>query len=145
MAKLINQERAELLLYIASKVYGVNPLNKKNERPNVWCRTAISVVLRKEGNTLESIGQFLNKDHTTILYGVKKHQDNLTYDKEYKVFFKSFEKAYKNPEYSSPHIFKNIKNRIAEIISTLKELGYDEQSINDFFVECAEENKLKIA
>lgn len=145
MSKLINQERAELLLYIASKVYGVNALKKISQRHNVWCRTAVSVVLRIEGNTFEAIGQFLNKNHATIIHGVKKHQDNLTYDKEYKVFFKSFEKAYKNPEYSSPHIFKNIKNRIAEIISTLKELGYDEQSINDFFVECAEENKLKIA
>lgn len=145
MSKLINQERAELLLYIASKVYGVNALNKISERPNVWCRMSVSVVLRNEGNTFEAIGQFLNKNHATIIHGVKKHLDYIVFDKEYQVFFKSFEKAYKNPEYSSPHIFKNIKNRIAEIISTLKELGYDEQSINDFFVECAEENKLKIA
>lgn len=145
MSRLVNPERAELLLYNASKIYGVNPTKKGNERPSVWCRTAISVILKKEGNTLQAIGEFLYKNHATILHGIAKHKDNLVYDKEYALFFNEFKKTIRNPEASSPYILKNIKSRINEIILTLKALGYDEQKIDDFFNECISESKLKIA
>jgi len=145
MSRLLNPERAELLLYNASKIYGVNPTKKGNERPSVWCRTAISVILKKEGNTLMAIGDFLYKNHATILHGLQKHQDNLVYDKEYALFFNEFKKTIRNPEASSPYILKNIKSRITEIILTLKALGYCEQKIDEFFNECVEESKLKIA
>lgn len=145
MSRLLNPERAELLLYNASKIYGVNPTKKGNERPSVWCRTAISVILKKEGNTLQAIGEFLYKNHATILHGIAKHKDNLVYDQEYALFFNEFKKTIRNPEASSPYILKNIKSRINEIILTLKALGYDEQKIDDFFNECIAESKLKIA
>ena len=145
MSRLLDPARAELLLYNASKVYGVNPTKKGNERPSVWCRTAISVILKKEGNTLKAIGEFLYKNHATILHGLAKHHDNLVYDKEYRMFFKEFEVAIKNPESSSPYILKNLRHRIHEIILTLKALGYDEQKIDEFFIECITESKLKIA
>jgi hypothetical protein len=145
MSRLLDPERAEMLMYNAQKIYGVNPIAKGNERPNVWCRTAISVILKKEGNTLMSIGQFLYKNHATIMHGLAKHHDNLIYDKEYRMFFKEFEVAIKNPESSSPYILKNLKHRITEIILTLKALGYDEKRIDNFFEECIQETKLKIA
>ena len=145
MSRLLDPARAELLLYNASKVYGVNPMAKGNKRLSVWCRTAISVILKKEGNTYMAIGEFLYKNHATIIHGLAKHQDNLIYDKEYRMFFKEFQVAIKNPESSSPYILKNLKYRITEIILTLKALGYDEQRIDTFFTECIAESKLKIA
>ncbi len=145
MSRLLDPARAELLLYNASKVYGVNPTKKGNERPNVWCRTAISVILKKEGNTYMAIGEFLYKNHATIIHGLAKHHDNLLYDREYRMFFREFEATIKNPESSSPYIRNNLRHRISEIILTLKALGYDEQRIDTFFTECIAESKLKIA
>ena len=145
MSKLLNTERSELILYNASQVYGVNPLKTGRQRESVWCRTAISVILKKEGNTLQAIGEFLYKNHATILHGIAKHKDNLVYDKEYALFFNEFKKTIRNPEASSPYILKNIKSRINEIILTLKALGYDEQKIDEFFNDCISESKLKIA
>ncbi len=145
MSRLLNPEKAEIILYNASKIYGVNPMRSSRNRLNVWCRTAISVFLRKEGNSLSAIGDFLYKNHATILHGLNKHKDDLYYDKEYQMFFIEFSMAMKNPEESSDYILKNIKYRITEIILTLKALGYDEQKIDDFFNECVSESKLKIA
>lgn len=145
MSRLLNPERAELLLYNAQKVYGVNPIKKGNERLNVWSRTAISIILKNEGNTLKAIGNFLFKNHTSILHGIKRHEDDLAFDKQYAMFFNDFKKEIENPEASSPYILKNIQYRITEIILTLKALGYDEQRIDEFFIECIAESKLKIA
>jgi len=145
MSRLLNQGRAELILYNASKVYGVNPIQKGNERLNVWCRTAVSVFLKKEGNTFKAIGDFLYKNHATIMHGVKRHPDDLLFDKEYKMLFDEFKKTMRNPEASSPYILKNIKSRITEIVLTLKALGYDETKIDAFFEERIQETKLKIA
>ena len=109
MSRLLNPEKAEIILYNACKVYGVNPMRSNRNRLNVWCRTAISVYLRKEGNSLSAIGDFLYKNHATILHGLNKHKDDLYYDKEYQMFFIEFSMVMKNPEESSDYILKNIK------------------------------------
>jgi len=145
MSRLLNQERAELIVYNASKVYGVNPMQKNNERLNVWCRTAISVILKKEGNTFQAIGDFLYKNHATIHHGINRHPDDLIYDKVYKSFYDEFVMAMRNPETSITYVLKTNRSRIKEVVLTLKALGYDEQGINTFFEECIEETKLKIA
>lgn len=145
MGKLINPQRANLISFNASKVYCVNPMKKGRYKYSVWCRTAIAVVLREEGNSWYAIGEFLYKSHATIIYLVKKHSDHLVFDKEYKAFFDEFQTLMKKPQNSIPYLLKEISFKVAEIILTLKSLDYSNEEIDVFFEECIRETKLKIA
>ena len=62
----------EKLKEIVSKVFDTNINIKTRKRNNVEARMIFSKILREDGNTFESIGNAINKDHSTIVYYVNK-------------------------------------------------------------------------
>lgn len=62
----------EKLKEIVSKVFDTNINIKTRKRNNVEARMIFSKILREDGNTFESIGNAINKDHSTIVYYVNQ-------------------------------------------------------------------------
>ena len=62
----------EKLKEIVSKVFGTDINIKTRKRNNVEARMIFSKILREDGNTFESIGKAINKDHSTIVYYVNQ-------------------------------------------------------------------------
>ena len=62
----------EKLKEIVSKVFDTNINIKTRKRNNVEARMVFSKILREDGNTFESIGNAINKDHSTIVYYVNQ-------------------------------------------------------------------------
>ena len=58
----------EKLKEIVSQVFDTNINIKTRKRNNVEARMIFSKILREDGNTFESIGKAINKDHSTIVY-----------------------------------------------------------------------------
>lgn len=84
-------ERFKQLKKAADEVIGENILSDSRERPVVFGRRMVAYVMRKEGNSLESVGRRLNKDHSTICTLCKGMEDILQYPK----FFKEETEAWK--------------------------------------------------
>jgi len=62
----------EKLKEIVSQVFETNINIKTRKRNNVEARMIFSKILREDGNTFESIGKAINKDHSTIVYYVNQ-------------------------------------------------------------------------
>ena len=62
----------EKLKEIVSKVFDTDINIKTRKRNNVEARMIFSKILREDGNTFESIGKAINKDHSTIVYYVNQ-------------------------------------------------------------------------
>ena len=62
----------EKLKEIVSQVFETNINIKTRKRNNVEARMVFSKILREDGNTFESIGNAINKDHSTIVYYVNQ-------------------------------------------------------------------------
>ena len=62
----------EKLKEIVSQVFDTNINIKTRKRNNVEARMIFSKILREDGNTFESIGKAINKDHSTIVYYVNQ-------------------------------------------------------------------------
>ena len=60
-------------------------LSSKRQRRLVWIRYTLYNYLRTVGSmTLSEIGKVFNRDHATIIHGIKKHTDFVVWnDKEY--------------------------------------------------------------
>jgi len=62
----------EKLKEIVSQVFDTDINIKTRKRNNVEARMIFSKILREDGNTFESIGKAINKDHSTIVYYVNQ-------------------------------------------------------------------------
>ena len=62
----------EKLKEIVSQVFNTDINIKTRKRNNVEARMIFSKILREDGNTFESIGKAINKDHSTIVYYVNQ-------------------------------------------------------------------------
>lgn len=145
----INLKKAEGYFDAAKIVYQVNPMDKSRNRFNVFARCAISVQLRNYGESLLSIGQFLHKDHASILHGLNKHQDRLKYDKEYNYLYDKFLKQIDPssiPEIKEKVVDDHIKAMAAVITNNLITAGFDAIEIMNFWEDNYETelNKLNI-
>lgn len=66
------------LIDCASRNTGLRPSEITGwgrSRDLVWIRWAIAVVAREHGRSLPQIGTCLNRDHTTILHGLRACKD----------------------------------------------------------------------
>ena len=62
----------EKLKEIVSQVFDTDINIKTRKRNNVEARMIFAKILREDGNTFESIGKAINKDHSTIVYYVNQ-------------------------------------------------------------------------
>lgn len=65
------------LIYSACKtVWGVDPKKTERTRPYPYARACFYKIAKQEtDNTLNFIGSFLNKDHATVIHGIKKFEE----------------------------------------------------------------------
>lgn len=143
--KIFNQERADYILINAQIIYQVDLFGDKNNRYSVWCRSAISKIMKEEGFKIKMISNFLNKDHSTILYGLGKHEDNLQFDKEYKLLFDEFVLIIGDSQKNRDYLLNNFFSKIYHSTVELKENGFDVEFIEDYIQDCFQQTKLKIA
>lgn len=76
---------------VAKEVYGADPTIKTRKRRNVWARRAIYAT-NPTGETLSSIGQTFDQDHSTVIHQIRMHKDLMRFDKEYIALFDEFRK-----------------------------------------------------
>ena len=63
----LKHEKMELMR-IVNAVFSTELLNKRRYQSNVEARMVFSKILTERGHSLVSIGKFLNKNHSTIIY-----------------------------------------------------------------------------
>ncbi len=141
--KLLNTSRACFLVEVAERVYGVDPLDVTRARTNVNARAAISVVLISEEERYESVAAFFKKDHSSILYIVRKHPDLMKYDKEYRANYQKFLIEIGKPVNKIEYTINDIKGRIQKFNAQLLELNYTGEMILEFWEEVITEGRKK--
>lgn len=78
-------------------IYMDNHLTDTRERSNVRYRQAAMTAMRTYGNlSLANIGRIFNKDHATVLNSMKRHKQDIKYDRMYKVVYNNIEKLVKD-------------------------------------------------
>ena len=94
MNKIITEGEKEIAELLFVKVYDVTGLTKKDivgksrKTELTLARQVMSTILRKEVHlSYKKIGLLLIKNHSTIIYHVGKHIDNLTYPPYNKLYF----------------------------------------------------------
>lgn len=132
----INEAKANYLLDIATKVYQVDAKNRVRHRFNVFARSAISVQLRKDGEGYAEIGRFLNKDRASIMHGIRKHNDCMAFDKEYKQLYTSFLLEINRPVNQEKGISDDMNFRAVCIVKDLINAGLDAIEIMNFWEDC---------
>ena len=63
---------------------GLNFTNKSNKRSYLYPRMVVAYHLRTQSLTYEDIGYMLNRDHSTIMYYIKKYDDEYRYNEEFR-------------------------------------------------------------
>jgi len=141
--KLNNPSQACFMTEMAEKIYGVDPLDTTRARTNVYARSAISVVMVEAGENYYSIAEFFKKDHSSIMYGVKKHPENMKFDRSYRQQFEDFLKEIKRPANQEEYTLAEIKGQVVGINKKLAGLNYDVERISEFWNEVILESREK--
>lgn len=78
-------------------IYMDNNLTDTRERSNVRYRQAAMTAMRTYGNlSLAAVGKIFGKDHATVLNAMKRHKQDIQYDRLYKVVYNNIEKLVKD-------------------------------------------------
>jgi hypothetical protein len=78
-------------------IYMDNNLTDTRERSNVRYRQAAMTAMRNHGNlSLAAVGRIFGKDHATVLNAMKRHKQDIQYDRLYKVVYNNIEKLVKD-------------------------------------------------
>lgn len=79
--------------------------------------------------TLAALGQTVNKDHSTVIYALRKFNECYTYDKRFKHLYDSF--MLHNPKYLEEVYLKevhiNITDSLSDVISFVCTLDIDKR------------------
>jgi len=140
---LLTDSRADSLFRNASEIYACRPLHKNRERHTVWSRVAISVILREEGYSYPSIGLFLGINHATVMHHLKRHQDNMHYDREYKTLFDKFKYSVARKTLTRTELLGDVNLKINEALLSLKAIGYDDPQSKSYLLSSIEKAQLK--
>lgn len=140
---LLTDSRADSLFRNASEIYACRPLNKSRERHTVWARVAISVILKQEGYSFPSIGRFLGINHATVMHHLRRHKDNLEFDREYKVLFDKFNYCVARKTLNRKELLNDVELKINEALLSLSAIGYDESESKNHLLASIEKAQLK--
>ena len=84
MMSELKLEYAEALGEIVNKAFKAEILSEKRSRENVDARRVFCFILRDESNTSTSIGEFLKKDHATVLHYIRTFKGLLDSDSSFR-------------------------------------------------------------
>lgn len=74
-------EEFDLLRSTIQIVSGCDIKNKTKKTDYTYARMVFYVLMRNQGCTLQSIGDYVGKDHATVLVGIKQFYNLITQDK----------------------------------------------------------------
>lgn len=63
---------------------GLNFTKKSNKRAYLYPRMIVAYHLRTQGWVYEDIAYMLNRDHSTVIYYLKKYDDEYRYNAEFR-------------------------------------------------------------
>lgn len=90
----------ELLIREIDFKFNCDILSKSRVRKNAFGRIAFGAVMRKKTMlSLDAIGKIINKDHATVLYYTKEHENLYKWDSDYKEKFDSLMMPIKSKRY----------------------------------------------
>lgn len=111
-----NRKNLEDLQETIENFLGVYDIDSKRRSEEiVKARTMYFVIARKRNYSLDFIGNIVNRNHATVIHGLKLHDNYMRYDKCYKIVYENL----------LIHINKEENNtsEIKEIISLCSQLS----------------------
>ena len=78
------EELLERVTDVCGAIVGNNFRNKSNQRIYLFPRMIVAYHLRLMGWTLLDIGYMLNRDHSTIIYYLKKYDDEYRLNEDFR-------------------------------------------------------------
>lgn len=72
----------DMLKEIVESAFGVNLLKPNRQRDVVDCRMVFAKIIRERGHTYKSVGNYLYKDHSTIIHYVEQASNLIKTDKK---------------------------------------------------------------
>jgi hypothetical protein len=88
-------EEFDLLRSTIQIVVGCDIKNKTKKTEFVYGRMVFYVLMRNQGSTLQSIGDYVGKDHATVLVGIKQFYNLITQDKYLKDIYFECSRSFK--------------------------------------------------
>ncbi len=68
------KEKVKTLKFLVSAVFELDLMNKSRLRKYTEARSPFMAIMRDEGYTLSDIGEMLEKNHATVVYGLRSFQ-----------------------------------------------------------------------
>jgi len=78
-----NNALADEYIKAMSRIVGGDIRTGSRVSSYMWGRNFIAYKLRKDGYTLSRIGRILNRNHTTIMHGIRSAETAIEYPKSY--------------------------------------------------------------
>ena len=121
----------EKLKEIVSQVFETNINIKTRKRNNVEARMIFSKILREDGNTFESIGKAINKDHSTIVYYVNQASTLIKQSIELSDKYLECKNCYiDNLDVVLPQMkYDELKNEVVELKALINQLTTERNEI----------------
>lgn len=112
-------------------LYGINIMRTSRERKIVDARFIYAKILRERGYTLQSIGNSLKKDHTTILHYITQSDNLMKYDNLFAEKYTTCKSYFlrDNPIYSKEMKEIDLVNMIKKILKENELLLFERNEI----------------
>ena len=79
------------LIQAATNTFGGNPKDNSRKRESVWCRFALwSILYGNHYSSLKSLGKEFNRDHSSVLHGLRQHENLMAFDRDYQRLYDKF-------------------------------------------------------
>ena len=70
-----------------NKIFNADILSRSRKQHHVFSRIAYSKIMRNYGKTLENIADEIGRNHASIIYYCKQHEQLYKFDQDYKLKF----------------------------------------------------------
>lgn len=111
------KDRFTFLYKIATDMFGKGILSSKRDRELVMARRCIAYMMRKEGYSLNAIGQRLVKHHTSVMHLCAMMEDAIKFKFHDEVeLWEEFQERVRKEERKANSIWGNIKSVITNTL-----------------------------
>lgn len=122
----------DLLKNIVEDAFNVNLTKQRRNRDIVDCRKIFSKILRERGHTFKSIGNYLNKDHSTIIHYSDEASNLINTDnKILELYITCRDKFLDNTEPIVSRTNRNLEREILSLQSQVNELLLQREEIKN--------------
>lgn len=127
----IAKKEMESLREIVNKVFNADISIDSRKRDNVYARMTFAVILRERGYHVEKIGDFINKDHSSVVYYTTRM--NCLFDQDAILMERLLECKKCFYEDKAPGVYltteKKLEKRLIELENKLNETLLEKQRL----------------